>query len=75
MPKSGPSSFTARYDFRIGGADCFARLDVFNLLDNDGVTKVEEVAEERTFLSNPDYLEPRFFQAPRTIRIGIGSAF
>lgn len=74
-PETWALDLTARYDFRVVGADTYVRLDVFNLLDNDGITKVEEVVEERTLVANPDYLEPRFFQAPRTIRIGIGAAF
>jgi hypothetical protein len=74
-PSTWAVDLTARYDFRVGGGDCFARLDVFNLLDSDAVTKVDEVAEQRTFQPNRDYLEPRFFQAPRTIRFGIGAAF
>ncbi len=74
-PEIWALDLTARYDFQLGGGSWYARLDVFNVSDNDAVTKVDEVAEERTFAPNPDYLEPRFFQAPRTIRIGIGAAF
>jgi len=74
-PETWALDLTARYDFRIGGADCFARLDVFNLLDKDAVTKVDEVAEERTLMPNSDYLEPRFFQSPRTVRFGFGVSF
>jgi hypothetical protein len=74
-----PSTWTVdlaiRYDLRAAGADWYARLDVFNMLDNDAVTKVDEVAEERTLQPNPDYLRPRFFQAPRSVRLGFGVSF
>jgi outer membrane receptor protein involved in Fe transport len=74
-PDTWALDLTARYDFRLAGGDCYARLDVFNLFDNDAVTKVDEVAEIETLQPNSDYLEPRFFQAPRTIRFGIGLSF
>jgi hypothetical protein len=74
-PETWALDLTARYDFRFAGAGWYVRLDAFNLLDNAAVTKVEEVAEERTFVTNPDYLEPRFFQAPRTVRLGFGVSF
>jgi len=74
-PETWALDLTARYDVRIGGADAFVRLDVFNLLDNDAVTKVDEVAELETLAANPDYLEPRFFQPPRSVRLGVGLSF
>jgi hypothetical protein len=64
-PETWALDLTARYDFRLAGAELHVRLDVVNLLDNDAVTKVDEVAEVETFAPNPDYLEPRFFQSPR----------
>jgi hypothetical protein len=74
-PETWALDLTARYDFRVGGADAYARLDVLNLIDNDAVNKVDEVAEVESLAANPDYLEPRFFQAPRTVRFGIGVNF
>jgi hypothetical protein len=74
-PNTWSLDLTARYDFQAAGAGWHARLDVFNVLDNDDVTKVDEVAEDETFQPNPDYLRPRFFQAPRSVRLGVGVSF
>jgi hypothetical protein len=53
----------------------YAHLDVFNVFDNDEVVQIEDVAEDAYFVPNPNYLEPRFFQPPRSVRIGFGVSF
>jgi len=65
----------AKYDFRIGGFDWFARLDVFNAFDNDATLEVNEEAEDTSFLANPSYLMARYYQSPRSVRLGFGMTF
>jgi hypothetical protein len=65
----------ASYTIRVGGFDLFLRVDAFNLLDNDGVTEVDEMAEDTYGAVNPYWLEPTTYQPPRTVRLGIGASF
>jgi hypothetical protein len=74
-PGTWALDLSARYDFAALGVAWYARLDVFNVFDNDEVVQIEDVAEDEYFVPNPNYLEPRFFQPPRSIRIGFGVSF
>jgi hypothetical protein len=65
----------AGYNLRLGSLDLFVRLDVFNLFDNDGVAEVDEEAEDAFGAINPTWREPTAYQAPRTVRLGIGASF
>ena len=75
IPDTWALDMSARYELRAAGGDWYARLDVFNLFDNQGVVQVEDVAEDEHFLANPNYLEVRYYQPPRTIRFGVGVSF
>jgi hypothetical protein len=63
------------YDFNALGAGWRLRLDAFNLLNNDTVTEFYERAENRNFQPDPNYLEPRHHQHPRSVRFGFGVSF
>jgi hypothetical protein len=65
----------AGYTFRVGGFDLFVRVDAFNLLDNEGVAEVDEMAEDSYGAVNPYWLEPTTYQPPRAVRLGIGASF
>ena len=65
----------ASYSLQLGGIELFVRLDVFNLLDNDGVAEVDEQAEDQYGAVNPTWRAPTAYQAPRAVRLGIGASF
>jgi hypothetical protein len=65
----------AKYDFPIGAANLFARIDVFNLFDNSGVREVDEFAELDSGVINQHWREPTHYQRPRSVRIGLGVTF
>ena len=48
-----------------------ARVDVFNLFDSHGVTEVDGIADEESGTPSPTYGLPRYFQQPRSVRVGI----
>jgi outer membrane receptor protein involved in Fe transport len=65
-----------KYDFRLAGMDCNLRLDAFNALNNQNVVRVEVVAENRrTGVPREYHGEPRYYQPPRTVRLGFGLSF
>jgi hypothetical protein len=65
-----------KYDFRIAGVNCNVRLDAFNALNNQNVVRVEVLAEHRrTGVPREYYGEPRYYQTPRTVRLGVGLSF
>jgi outer membrane receptor protein involved in Fe transport len=64
-----------KYDFTAGGANMNVRVDVFNLLDNDSVTYVEELSETDGGSVNPFYGQPDYYQAPLSVRVGFGVSF
>lgn len=66
---------TLRYDWRWGGAVLSARVDVFNVFDRQGVSKVEEVGELQRGQAYEYWGEPLFFQNPRSVRFGLGVSF
>ncbi len=64
-----------KYDFVLLGFDMNVRVDVFNLLDADTATEVDEFADQNSGARNPHYRAPTHFQEPRRIRIGFGMSF
>jgi len=64
-----------RYEFESLGANWNVRVDAFNLLDNQAAVQVDEVAELITFEPNPSYRQPRYYQPPRSVRLGFGVSF
>ncbi len=68
-----------KYDFR-WGVDWFVRMDIFNAFDQSAVVEVQESAEQDSsappnYVSNPRYKEPLHYQAPRSVRFGVGINF
>ncbi len=70
----------AQYDFRLGSDRTIAvGVDVFNVFDARAVTEVVPNAEVDNFtfepLPNPDFLEPKVYQSPRSARILVKFSF
>ena len=74
-PSTWNLDLTARYDLKLWGLDWFARVDAFNVFNNDTLVEVDEDAEDETFTSNPSYGMATYFQSPRSIRFGFGVSF
>jgi hypothetical protein len=51
------------------------RLDVFNVFDNDAVTRLDEFGELDNGETNPTYSETINHQNPRRVRFGVGASF
>jgi hypothetical protein len=64
-----------RYDWRWLGAEWFVRADSRNVFNNGSVVTLEEEAQQYNGSPNPNYLQPRYYQEPRTVRFGFGIAF
>lgn len=65
----------AKYDFDLGSTDLYVRLDVFNITDADAVTEVDEEGDQDTGELNENYKTPTHYQAPRSVRFGVGITF
>jgi hypothetical protein len=50
-------------------------VDVFNVFNNHRVERVNQVAEMENGAANPYYLEPLWYQRPRSVRLGFGLSF
>ena len=74
-PSTWNLDLTARYDLTLWGLAWFARVDAFNVFNNDTYVEVDEEAEDETFTANPSYLMPTHFQSPRSVRFGFGVNF
>jgi hypothetical protein len=64
-----------KYDFTLAGLNMNARMDVFNVLNNQHVTAVQEGAEQTTGAPNDRFMEPTDTQAARRVRFGVGLTF
>ena len=65
-----------KYDFEAAGITWSTRLDVFNVTDNSGVDRVWMQAElASNGVPDVNYLQPTYYQAPRTVRFGFGLSF
>ena len=67
--------FSVRYDWRLKGAGLFARIDAFNLFNNQSVTNVEERGEIIQGTPYAYWGEPIFYLNPRSVRLGLGVSF
>ena len=45
------------------------KLDIFNVLDTNGILEVREVADQSTGVASPTFGLPAAFQRPRTVRL------
>jgi hypothetical protein len=64
-----------RYSWTWLGAEWFVRVDSRNVFNNGSVVSLDQYAELDNGGANPNYLQPRYFQEPRTVRFGFGLAF
>jgi hypothetical protein len=64
-----------KYDFTLAGLNMNVRADVFNVLNNQHVTQVQEGADQTTGAINPNFLETTDTQAARRVRFGVGLTF
>ena len=64
------------YEFETADITWSARLDVFNVTDNSDVDRVWMQAELATNgVPDANFLQPTYYQAPRTVRLGFGLSF
>ena len=63
----------ARYSMEIAGADVTLQADIFNVLGAQGVTQVNEAAENGGV--NPEFLFPTAFQTPRYVQFSASMRF
>jgi len=64
-----------KYDWQWLGAAWNVRVDAFNVTNNHSVEIVDDFAERMNAQPNPEYLLPRYFQPPRSVRLGFGVSF
>jgi hypothetical protein len=64
-----------RYDWQWGKAMLFARADAFNVFNDQGVSKVDEIGESERGQANEFWGEPLFYQNPRSVRFALGVSF
>jgi hypothetical protein len=63
------------YQATTGRSRLTARIDVLNLFDSNGVTEIDELADEESGVHSVTYGLPLYFQEPRQVRFGIQYAF
>jgi outer membrane receptor protein involved in Fe transport len=66
---------TAQYNMPLAGGNLTFRVDVFNALNGDGVTEVNETAEQESGSADPNYLVPTHYQTPRRVRFSVNFKF
>ncbi len=82
LPDTWKLDMNLSYNVAMLGGDATVRLDVFNILNNDKVTEINEVADRvggfrfdgafgfaYTGIPDPNYLLPTSFQTPRYVRL------
>lgn len=60
-----------KYVMEFGNSILTLRADVFNLFDADDAIQIDEVADEESGVPAATFGVPRYFQSPRTIRLGL----
>jgi hypothetical protein len=60
-----------KYVMEMGNSILTLRADVFNLLDSDKMIQIDEVADEESGVAAATFGVPRYFQSPRTFRLGL----
>jgi outer membrane receptor protein involved in Fe transport len=66
---------TLGYNWSWAGAECNARVDVFNLFGNDEIVSARERAEDPPGQPEPTYGAAWDYQDPRSVRIGFRVSF
>ena len=64
-----------KYDFVLGSTNLFIRMDIFNLFDQSAQAQVREQSGTATFALDEGFLQTTLWQAPRTVRFGLGVNF
>jgi hypothetical protein len=59
------------YQKGLGNGLFTARMDVFNLLNSDDATELDEIADQESGAASPTFGFPLYFQQPRTVRFGL----
>jgi hypothetical protein len=68
---------SGRYNIEIPtGQTVTLRVDVFNLLNSHAIEDRSEIGDlDETFLHDPNFHQPRLYQSPRSVRVGVDIAF
>ena len=74
-PDTWALDLNVKYDFTLAGLDMNVRADVFNVLNNQDTTQVQEGADQTTGAVNPNFQEITDTQAARRVRFGVGLTF
>jgi outer membrane receptor protein involved in Fe transport len=74
-PDSWALDLNLKYDFTLAGLNMNARMDVFNVLNNQATTSVQEGSEQTTGADNPNFMATTDTQAARRVRFGVGLTF
>ena len=68
-------NLNAKYTTTISDAEVSFQVDVFNVLGSNIVTEVNETAESAKNETNPNFLLPTAFQAPRYVQLSASVRF
>ena len=74
-PDTWALDLNLKYDFQLVGLDMNARVDVFNVLNNQETTQVIESADQTTGAPQENFLATNDVQAARRVRFGVGLTF
>ncbi len=74
-PDTWALDLNVKYDFTLAGLNMNVRADVFNVLNNQETTQVQEGADQTTGAINPNFQEITDTQAARRVRFGVGLTF
>jgi len=74
-PDTWALDLNVKYDFTLAGLDMNARVDVFNVINNQSTTSVQEGSEQTTGAINPNFMATTDTQAARRVRFGVGLTF
>jgi hypothetical protein len=67
---------SAIYSFEWGDrANVELRAEIFNVMDAQSATELNEFAEDSVGVGNPDYGSAQFYQTPRYLRFGATMRF
>ena len=68
-PRMYNIDLSAQYNLEIASTDVLLTLDIFNILNRDQATRVNEIAETDGGVADPDYGLNSAYQRPRGIRL------
>ncbi|TLM78349.1 TonB-dependent receptor [Microbulbifer harenosus] len=65
----------AAYRTQVAGRDVSLRADIFNVLNSQSVTDVDEILRYTMATNSDDFLSPTAFQTPRSVRLSASVDF